>query len=131
MGGFFLEKPNFVEANPLVTPEHIAPVWYYPYYSMLRAVTYPFLGIDAKLWGLIVMFAAILIPAALPWLDKSPVKSMRYEGQYRSDAGSARGELFVLGYLGVKSPTYERTLMAQIGTLVYFSYCAYALVYKS
>ena len=81
MGGFFLEKPNFVEANPLVTPEHIAPVWYYtPYYSMLRAVTYPFLGIDAKLWGLIVMFAAILIPAALPWLDKSPVKSMRYKG---------------------------------------------------
>ena len=124
MGGFFLEKPNFVEANPLVTPEHIAPVWYYtPYYSMLRAVTYPFLGIDAKLWGLIVMFAAILIPAALPWLDKSPVKSMRYKGTMsRVMLGLLVVSFFVLGYLGVKSPTYERTLMAQIGTLVYFSY---------
>ena len=124
MGGFFLEKPNFVEANPLVTPEHIAPVWYYtPYYSMLRAVTYPFLGIDAKLWGLIVMFAAILIPAALPWLDKSPVKSMRYKGTIsRVMLALLVVSFFVLGYLGVKSPTYERTLMAQIGTLVYFSY---------
>ena len=124
MGGFFLEKPNFVEANPLVTPEVIAPVWYYtPYYSMLRAVTYPFLGIDAKLWGLIVMFAAILIPAALPWLDKSPVKSMRYKGTIsRVMLGLLVVSFFVLGYLGVKSPTYERTLMAQIGTLVYFSY---------
>ena len=124
MGGFFLEKPNFVEANPLVTPEVIAPVWYYtPYYSMLRAVTYPFLGIDAKLWGLIVMFAAILIPAALPWLDKSPVKSMRYKGTIsRVMLGLLVVSFFVLGYLGVKSPTYERTLMAQIGTLIYFSY---------
>ena len=124
MGGFFLEKPNFVEANPLVTPEHIAPVWYYtPYYSMLRAVTYPFLGIDAKLWGLIVMFAAILIPAALPWLDKSPVKSMRYKGtKSKVMLVLLVVSFFVLGYLGVKSPTYERTLMAQIGTLVYFSY---------
>ena len=124
MGGFFLEKPNFVEANPLVTPEVIAPVWYYtPYYSMLRAVTYPFLGVDAKLWGLIVMFAAILIPAALPWLDKSPVKSMRYKGTIsRVMLGLLVVSFFVLGYLGVKSPTYERTLMAQIGTLVYFSY---------
>ena len=124
MGGFFLEKPNFVEANPLVTPEHIAPVWYYtPYYSMLRAVTYPFLGIDAKLWGLIVMFAAILIPAALPWLDKSPVKSMRYKGAIsKVMLVLLVVSFFVLGYLGVKSPTYERTLMAQIGTLVYFSY---------
>ena len=124
MGGFFLEKPNFVEANPLVTPEVIAPVWYYtPYYSLLRAVTYPFLGIDAKLWGLIVMFAAILIPAALPWLDKSPVKSMRYKGSIsKIMLGSLVVSFFILGYLGVKSPTYERTLMAQIGTLIYFSY---------
>ena len=124
MGGFFLEKPNFVEANPLVTPEHIAPVWYYtPYYSMLRAVTFPFLGIDAKLWGLIVMFAAILIPAALPWRDKSPVKSMRYKGTIsKVMLVLLVVSFFVLGYLGVKSPTYERTLMAQIGTLVYFSY---------
>ena len=90
---------------------------------MLRAVTFPFLGIDAKLWGLIVMFAAILIPAALPWLDKSPVKSMRYKGTIsKVMLVLLVVSFFVLGYLGVKSPTYERTLMAQIGTLVYFSY---------
>jgi ubiquinol-cytochrome c reductase cytochrome b subunit len=124
MGGFFLEKPNFVEANPLVTPEVIAPVWYYtPYYSMLRAVTYPFLGIDAKLWGLIVMGAAILIPAALPWLDKSPVKSIRYKGTIsKVMLGLLVISFIVLGYLGVKSPTPGRTLAAQIGTLIYFSY---------
>ena len=124
MGGFFLEKPNFIEANPLVTPEHIAPVWYYtPYYSMLRAVTYPFLGIDAKLWGLIVMGGAILIPAALPWLDKSPVKSMRYKGTISKVMLVLLVVSFVvLGYLGVKSPTPGRTLVAQIGTLVYFAY---------
>ena len=124
MGGFFLEKPNFVEANPLVTPEVIAPVWYYtPYYSMLRAVTYPFLGIDAKLWGLIVMGAAILIPAALPWLDKSPVKSIRYKGTIsKIMLGLLVISFIVLGYLGVKSPTPGRTLAAQIGTLIYFSY---------
>ena len=124
MGGFFLEKPNFVEANPLVTPEVIAPVWYYtPYYSMLRAVTYPFLGIDAKLWGLIVMGAAILIPAALPWLDKSPVKSIRYKGTIsKVMLGLLVISFIVLGYLGVKSPTPGRTVAAQIGTLIYFSY---------
>lgn len=124
MGGFFLEKPNFTEANPLVTPEVIAPVWYYtPYYSMLRAVTYPFLGIDAKLWGLIIMAGAILIPAALPWLDKSPVKSIRYKGVISKVMLALLViSFFVLGYLGVKAPTPGRTLVAQIGTLIYFSY---------
>ena len=124
MGGFFLEKPNFIEANPLVTPDHIAPVWYYtPYYSMLRAVTYPFLGIDAKLWGLIVMAGAIVIPAALPWLDKSPVKSIRYKGAVsKVMLGLLVVSFVVLGYLGVKSPTPGRTLVAQIGTLIYFAY---------
>ena len=124
MGGFFLEKPNFVEANPLVTPEHIAPVWYYtPYYSMLRAVTYPFLGIDAKLWGLIVMFAAILIPAALPWLDKSPVKSMRYKGRFSRFALLMFVVSFItLGYLGTQAVSPGKTLLAQIMTVVYFAF---------
>ena len=72
MGGYFLEKPNFEMANPLKTPEHIAPVWYYtPFYAMLRAVTYPLFGVPAKFWGLVVMAAAIIIPAMLPWLDRS------------------------------------------------------------
>ena len=81
MGGYFLEKPNFVEADALKTPDHIAPVWYYtPYYSMLRASTFPLFGMTAKFWGFVTMAAAIIIPAFLPWLDKSPVKSIRYKG---------------------------------------------------
>ena len=81
MGGYFIEKPNFEPANPLKTPEHIVPVWYYtPFYAMLRAATYPLFGIPAKFWGFVVMAGAIAVPAVLPWLDRSPVKSIRYKG---------------------------------------------------
>ncbi|MBI5790710.1 MAG: cytochrome bc complex cytochrome b subunit [Rhodocyclales bacterium] len=80
-GGYFLEYNNFDPADPLKTPPHIAPVWYFtPYYSLLRAVTYPLLGIDAKFWGVVAMGAGTLIFAFLPWLDRSPVKSIRYRG---------------------------------------------------
>jgi ubiquinol-cytochrome c reductase cytochrome b subunit len=80
-GGYFLEYNNFFPADPLVTPPHIAPVWYFtPYYSILRAVTYPLFGIDAKFWGVVAMGASTLIIALLPWLDRSPVKSIRYRG---------------------------------------------------
>src|SRR5690606_40924705 len=81
MGGYFIEYANFEEANNLKTPDHIAPVWYFtPFYSMLRAVTYPLFGFDAKMWGAIVMGLAIAIPFVLPWLDRSPVPSRRYKG---------------------------------------------------
>ena len=77
-GGWFLEHDNFTEANPLVTPTHIKPVWYFtPYYAMLRVVP-SFFGI--KLWGVLVMFGAIVMLFLLPWLDKSPVRSYRYRG---------------------------------------------------
>jgi ubiquinol-cytochrome c reductase cytochrome b subunit len=77
-GGWFLEHDNFTEANPLVTPSHIKPVWYFtPYYAMLRVVP-SFFGI--KLWGVLVMFGAIVMLFLLPWLDRSPVKSYRYRG---------------------------------------------------
>ena len=77
-GGWFLEHDNFTEANPLVTPEHIKPVWYFtPYYAMLRVVP-SFFGI--KLWGVLVMFGAIVMLFLVPWLDRSPVKSYRYRG---------------------------------------------------
>ena len=80
-GGYMLEAPNFEPANSLKTPDHIAPVWYFtPFYAMLRAVTYPLFGFDAKLWGVIVMGAGIAILFVLPWLDRSPVKSIRYKG---------------------------------------------------
>ena len=80
-GGYFLEFNNFIPADPLKTPPHIAPVWYFtPFYSILRAVTYPLFGLDAKFWGVVAMGASVVIIAFLPWLDRSPVKSIRYKG---------------------------------------------------
>jgi len=78
-GGLFLEHDNFTEANRLVTPAHIKPVWYFtPYYAMLRVVP-SFFAI--KLWGVLVMFGAIVVLFLVPWLDKSRVKSYRYRGK--------------------------------------------------
>ena len=124
MGGYFIEKPNFVPADPLATPEHIAPVWYYtPYYSMLRASTFPLFGMTAKFWGLVVMAAAILMPAFLPWLDKSPVKSIRYKGILSKIALAVLViSFFILGYLGTLAPTDLRTDTAQVCTILYFLY---------
>ena len=123
-GGYLIEHPNYEPADPLKTPELIAPVWYYtPFYSMLRAATFPLFGLDAKLWGLIVMAGAIVLPFVLPWLDKSPVKSMRYKG-----LGSKIMlflfviSFFILGYLGTVHPTPGRTVLAQVCTGIYFAY---------
>ena len=117
MGGYFLEYANFEIANSLKTPEHIAPVWYFtPYYSMLRAV-------PDKLGGFITMAAAIAILFVLPWLDRSPVRSIRYKGIVSRAAILMLPAVFIiLGYLGVKAPTPERTFLAQICTVLYFSY---------
>jgi len=123
-GGYLIEHPNYEPANPLKTPDLIAPVWYYtPFYSMLRAATFPLFGLDAKFWGLVVMAGAIALPVVLPWLDKSPVKSIRYKGW-----GSKIFltlfvvSFFILGYLGVQHPTPARTLVAQLCTAIYFGY---------
>ncbi|MDA0273202.1 MAG: cytochrome bc complex cytochrome b subunit [Proteobacteria bacterium] len=123
-GGYLIEHPNYEPANPLKTPDLIAPVWYYtPFYSMLRAATFPLFGLDAKFWGLVVMAGAIALPVVLPWLDKSPVKSMRYKG-WGSKIFLAVFivAFFVLGYLGVQHPTPGRTLVAQLCTAIYFGY---------
>jgi ubiquinol-cytochrome c reductase cytochrome b subunit len=124
MGGYFIEIPNFEKANPLKTPEHIAPVWYYtPFYAMLRAATFPLFGMSAKFWGLVVMVSAIAIPLALPWLDKSPVKSIRYKGILsRWALRLFVVSFFVLGWLGVMPATKTYTIMAQFFTLIYFAY---------
>ncbi|MYE25526.1 MAG: cytochrome bc complex cytochrome b subunit [Gammaproteobacteria bacterium] len=124
MAGYFIEKPNFEQANPLKTPELIAPVWYYtPFYSMLRAATFPFLGLAAKFWGLVVMGAAILLPAVLPWLDRSPVRSMRYKGlASKLFLAVFVISFFVLGYLGTIHPTPIATAVAQVCTVIYFAY---------
>jgi ubiquinol-cytochrome c reductase cytochrome b subunit len=124
MGGYFLEYNNFIPANTLQTPDHIAPVWYFtPYYSMLRAVTVNFLWVDAKLWGIVLMGGSVAIFALLPWLDRSPVKSIRYKGPYFKIALTLFViSVFVLGWLGTKSPTPLYTLLAQIFTVIYFAF---------
>ncbi|HSG04465.1 MAG TPA: cytochrome bc complex cytochrome b subunit [Marinobacterium sp.] len=123
-GGYFLEKPNFEPANPLKTPEHIAPVWYFtPFYAILRAITFPLFGLDAKFWGVVAMGAAIAILFVLPWLDRSPVRSMRYKGWYSKIALLIFAVCFViLGILGAIPATPGRTLVAQICTALYFAY---------
>jgi ubiquinol-cytochrome c reductase cytochrome b subunit len=163
-GGYFLEYNNFIPADPLKTPAHIAPVWYFtPYYSMLRAVTDDmvsvFVGIaglagvlaflkggltgiwkylplavaavmavllksfDAKFWGVVVMGAAVIILFALPWLDRSPVKSIRYRPGWNKILYGVFIVIFaVLGYLGIKPPSAVGTLVSQGGTLFYFGF---------
>ena len=117
MGGFFLEPPNFVPADPLKTPEHIAPVWYFtPFYAILRAV-------PDKLLGVIAMFAAIAVLFVLPWLDRSPVKSIRYRSTaFKVLLASFVVSFLVLGYLGAAPATPILTLMAQIFSVVYFGF---------
>ena len=123
-GGYFIEAPNYEPADPLKTPDLIAPVWYYtPFYSMLRAATFPLFGLDAKLWGLVVMVGAIILPLVLPWLDKSPVKSMRYKGMPSKIMLSLFVlSFFILGYLGTVHPTETGTRLAQVCTAIYFAY---------
>jgi ubiquinol-cytochrome c reductase cytochrome b subunit len=116
MGGYFLERPNFEQANALKTPEHIAPVWYFtPFYAILRAI-------PSKLFGVMAMGAAIAMLFVLPWLDRSPVKSMRYKG-WMSRVGLLVFCLsfLALGVLGLVPPTPVRTLLAQLCTALYFA----------
>jgi ubiquinol-cytochrome c reductase cytochrome b subunit len=124
MGGYFLEYANFEPANPLKTPEHIAPVWYFtPFYAILRAITFPMFGLDAKFWGVVFMGAAIAMLFVLPWLDRSPVRSMRYKGWYSRIALILFCIAFVvLGVLGVLPSTPGRTALAQACTAIYFAY---------
>lgn len=116
-GGWFLEANNFVPANPLVTPEHIVPVWYFtPFYAILRAV-------PDKLMGVLLMGAATNILFLLPWLDRSPVKSIRYRGPIFKIALTLFVISFVsLGYLGTKNPTILMTWMARGFSIIYFGF---------
>ncbi len=163
MGGYFLEYNNFIPADPLKTPPHIAPVWYFtPYYSILRAITEDFMWvlaagviayavlvirtarvpvvrvaaasisavllagffvIEPKVWGVVMMGVSTLIFFLLPWLDQSPVKSIRYKGALCKTALAIFVITFLaLGYLGTLTVTEGRTLAAQVLTLIYFAY---------
>ncbi|MCH2240849.1 MAG: cytochrome bc complex cytochrome b subunit [Aquabacterium sp.] len=161
-GGYFLEFNNFIPADPLKTPAHIAPVWYFtPFYSMLRATTDFMVNIlavilavagvlsllvakgrmkllapigaivliallktfDAKFWGVVVMGGAVIILFFLPWLDNSPVKSIRYRPSWHKYLYGVFVIFFaILGYLGIQPPSPTGELVSQIGTLVYFGF---------
>jgi ubiquinol-cytochrome c reductase cytochrome b subunit len=163
-GGYFLEYNNFIEANPLKTPAHIAPVWYFtPYYSMLRATNDQLVNVlavvlalgaalaivrggfrttakvaiavaaivavfllktfDAKFWGVVVMGGAVLILFVLPWLDRSPVKSIRYRPDWHKYVYAVFVLFFLaLGYLGSQPPSTAGNYVSQVGTLVYFGF---------
>src|SRR3990167_10108509 len=125
MGGCFLEVENLVAANPLVTPEHITPVWYTaPFYTMLRAI-------PDKLCGIITMGSAILILFFIPWLDRSPVRSMRYKGKFSIVALSLFSVSFiVLGFLGTVMVTPVRLGIARICTVIYFAYFILMPIYS-
>ena len=164
LGGYFLEYNNFIPADPLKTPPHIAPVWYFtPFYSMLRATTDVMVNVlsvilglgavlavlkgtfsgkgkvatlaiavvaifllktfDAKFWGVVVMGGAVIILFFLPWLDHSPVKSIRYRPSWHKYVYGVFVIFFlVLAYLGIQPPTEIGTLVAQVGTLYYFGF---------
>ncbi len=117
MGGYFIEYANFVPADPLKTPEHIAPVWYFtPFYAILRAV-------PDKLMGVIGMFASIAVLFVLPWIDRCKVKSIRYRsGIYKLNLAAFVISFLVLGYLGMLPTTPGRVIAAQLGSIVYFGF---------
>lgn len=116
-GGLFLEHDNFIQANALVTPLHIKPVWYFtPYYAMLRAI-------PDKLGGVIVMGSATMILFTLPWLDRSPVKSIRYRGIWSKILLFTFALVFViLGWLGSQAGSDTQTWVARICTAIYFGF---------
>lgn len=132
LGGWFLEGDNFIPANILQTPPDIKPLWYFtPYYSILRANTEAFLSVPAKLWGVIFMGLAIVLFFFLPWLDRSPVKSIRYRGwMYKTALTIFVFSFVLLGYLGTRNPDhidfilFKNVRWAQICTVLYFAFFA-------
>ena len=112
---------NYIPANPMQTPAHIVPEWYFwPFYAILRSFTQNFLIFDAKLLGVMAMFSAILIWFFLPWLDKSPVRSARYRPLYRKFFWALVLDVLILGYLGGAPAEQPYVLISQIATIYYF-----------
>jgi ubiquinol-cytochrome c reductase cytochrome b subunit len=124
LGGWFLEHDNFVPANILQTPPEIKPLWYFtPYYSILRANTVNFFWIPGKLWGVFFMGLAIVLFFFLPWLDRSPVKSVRYRGWiYKTALTIFVISFLILGYVGTKPPEGLYKTLAQVCTVLYFAF---------
>ncbi|MBN8838981.1 MAG: cytochrome b N-terminal domain-containing protein [Sphingomonadales bacterium] len=114
---------NYIEANPLSTPAHIVPEWYFlPFYAILKSFTFNFLWIPAKLWGVLAMFGSILLLFFLPWLDSSPVRSASYRPKYRVFLGVLLLDVLVLGYVGGAEPIARNVIMGQIASMYYFAH---------
>ncbi|UVO53979.1 cytochrome b N-terminal domain-containing protein [Sphingomonas sp. SUN039] len=112
---------NYIAANPLSTPAHIVPEWYFlPFYAILKSFTSDFLFIPAKLWGVLAMFGSILLLFFLPWLDTSPVRSANYRPTYRKFLFVLLADVFVLGYVGGAEPTAVNVMLGQVATTYYF-----------
>jgi ubiquinol-cytochrome c reductase cytochrome b subunit len=117
MGGYFLEHANFIPADPMKTPEHIAPLWYFtPFYAILRAI-------PDKFAGVIGMGGAIVVLFLLPWLDRNPVRSIRYRGGiYKKALALFVISFIALGYLGTQPATPVMTNIARVFTAIYFGF---------
>src|SRR5205085_6465404 len=106
---------NYIQANPLATPAHIVPEWYFwPFYAILRSCTFNLFWIDAKLWGVLAMFFSILLLFFLPWLYKSPVRSGRYRPVFKRFFWLLVIDVIILGYVGGAPIVWWRTALGQI-----------------
>lgn len=125
MGGFFLEAPNFEAANPLKTPEHIFPVWYFtPFYAILRAI-------PDKLMGVVAMGASIVVLALLPWIDRGSVRSVRYRcGFHKWNIAGFVVTFVLLGWVGATPQTDFKTIVSQVCTVTYFMFFVLLFVYS-
>jgi ubiquinol-cytochrome c reductase cytochrome b subunit len=114
---------NYIQANPLSTPAHIVPEWYFlPFYAILKAFTGNFLGVPAKLWGVVAMFGSILLLFFLPWIDRSPVRSARYRPTYKWFFWVLVVDVVALGYLGQAEPTKAVVMLSQLCAAYYFAH---------
>ena len=114
---------NYIPANPLSTPAHIVPEWYFwPWYAILRAFTFDFLFIPAKLLGVLAMFSAILVWFFLPWLDKSPVRSGMFRPKFKIFFGILVVDVLILGYCGGAPAEEPFVMISQLASAYYFAH---------
>ena len=128
---FFGEPDNYIPANPLVTPPHIVPEWYFlPFYAILRSIDFTIFGIPAKLLGVLAMFASIIVLFVIPWLDTSKVRSSKFRPVYKWFFLILFIDCFILGYCGKKAPDdyflgiegLKVITVGQLATLYYFAH---------
>jgi ubiquinol-cytochrome c reductase cytochrome b subunit len=113
---------NYIEANPLSTPAHIVPEWYFlPFYAILKSFTADFI-LPAKLWGVLAMFGSILLLFFLPWLDTSPVRSANYRPKLRIFLIVLLVDVLILGYVGGAEPIARNVILGQIAAAYYFAH---------